>query len=274
MANLTLSDEILQKTLLVYGGKPIDVNSLTSFQKFSFNVFGNPKYVVSPKIQFTTQLDITHVYANYLSNYKVSDRITFATFVKWIVIKSMQNTPLLWRYINEQWYEFTNLPLEVTKRTLQNRELQLFVLENVNHASWETFCKYHDDYKQGKYKDLLQIPLELPLRTIGYEILNVHLPRMTSYNTTTRTVYAHQPWVIFSDRYEQEGKIYLPFYMNYSHVILTPEDVEQYIKQFLTFGNMTPNQVEEATKPKVTEPSSGPAALPPSNDPAPDNLPF
>ncbi|MGD9591088.1 MAG: hypothetical protein AB7V32_01040 [Candidatus Berkiella sp.] len=274
---VTLTPEILQKTLYTFQGEALDTQRITSFHKFSFYVFANPAYISDPRIQFTAQLDITALYQNYLEKYKVSEKITFATFVKWLAIKTMNNTPFLWRQINGLWYQFNNLPLEVTMRTKKRRELELYVLENVSNATWEQFCQYHEDYKNGKYPDLLSAVTDLPIHWTAYQILNVHLPKMTSYNTTERVYYAHQPWIVFSDRYEQNGKLYLPFYMNYSHATLTPEDVEDFIKNFLANGILAPDQVIEKTKqlsgtraleaPKEEKPTK-------PQEPSPDDLPF
>lgn len=249
---LTVSPEILQLLLTQFQGKLVDKSSITSYHEVGFGVFTNPVYISDPRIQFTAQIPITDVLANYEANYKTSNKITFATFVKWLVIKSMQNTPFIWRQINGNWYEFANLPMAVTMRTKKQRQLKLFNIEDVSQSSWETFCLKQEEYKAGKLQDVMTVDVGLPIHWIAYQMINVHLPRMTSYNITTRTFYAHQPWIVFSDRYEQEGNKYLPFYLNYSHATLTPEDAELLINQFIAYGKMTPQEVEMATKKHVS----------------------
>ncbi|MBS0287507.1 MAG: hypothetical protein JSR17_09435 [Proteobacteria bacterium] len=245
---LVVSDLVLQKTLKVFQGTPLEKANLNAYHLHGFGVFANPTYVSDPRIQFTTQLDITDIYQNYLSHYKLTERITFATFVKWIALKAMLHTPFTWRQINSYWFEFTNLPLLVTMRFKNNRELALYVLENVSQSTWEQFCSIQEDYKAGKLPNVIKEVLELPTHSIAYQILNVHLPKMTSYNVTTRAIYAHQPFIVFSDRYELDKKLYLPFYLNYSHATLTPEDAEEFINQFLRYAKLPPTQVEEAIK--------------------------
>lgn len=242
---LTLSPEILQEVLKRFKGCPIDVNEVTSYQKSAVHVFDNPVYILDPRIHATCQIDISEIYKNYEQHYKPTPGATFTTFIKWLIIKSQTRTPFLWRKLNNQWYEFYNLPMEVTMRTSQRRELALYLLENVSMSTWEVFCKKHLDYKAGMLKDILWVDVGLPIHWLAYQMINVHLPRMTSYYTTTRAFYAHQPWFVISDRYELNGSLYLPFYLNYSHVTLTPEDAEMLINQFQTFAKMKPFEVEQ-----------------------------
>lgn len=265
-----MSEVVLQKTLAQFNGAPLDKNKLNAYHIQGFGIFANPVFVFDPRIQFTTQLDITDIYENYKSNYKLSERVTFATFVKWIALKSMRHTPFTWRQINGRWFEFANLPLLVTMRTKQNRELTLYILENTMTSSWNAFCKLHEDYKDGKIPDVIHEVLEIPVHNIGYQMLNVHLPRMTSYNVTTRATYSHQPFIVFSDRYPLENKLYLPFYLNYSHATLTPEDAEVFVNQFLKYARMTPSEVEQTS-------NQAPSLLTSSTEPDPepsDNMSF
>ncbi len=245
---LVVSESALEKTLQQFQGAPLDLKKLTDYHRIGFGPFANPSYALDPRIQFTAQLDINDIYENYKTHYKSSASVTFTTFVKWIVIKAMQHTPFTWRQINGNWYDFSNLPLLITMRTKKDRELSGFILENVAQSNWQTFCQYHDDFKEGKLKDIIHEQLELPVRYLGYQILNVHVPRMTSYNVTTKAVYAHQPFIVISDRYLLEKKLYLPFYVNYSHATLTPEDAEILLNQFQQYGMMKPTEVVHATR--------------------------
>ncbi len=275
---LFVTDEVLQQSLVQFKGRLLEENDLTKYHYFGLMYYTNTKYIYDPRIQFTAQLDITDVYDNYLRNYKtLSERVTFASFIKWLVIKSMFNSPFNWRNINDNWYEFNNLPLEVTMRTKQNRDLASYVLNDVAQSTWETFCRKQDEYKDGKVPFNAFGSQVLPIHQIGYQILNVHVPRMTSYNVTHRVIYTQQPFVVFSDRYEDSGKRYLPFYLSYSHATLTPEDAEILLNKILTFGKMTPTAVFEATKlqnqisatAKIDKPKP-----PPANPSSSTELPF
>ncbi len=273
---LIVSDEILQKTVDAYQGRLLEESDLTRYHYFGFMYYTDTKYIYDPRIQFTMQLDITQVYDNYLKNYKVlSDKITFASFIKWIVIKSMYNTPFNWRFMNDNWYVFNNLPMEVTMRTNQNRELASYIVYNVAQSTWDSFYQKQIEYKEGKLPFNAFGTQELPVHQLCYQMLNVHIPKMTSYNVTHRVIYAQQPFVVFSDRYEEAGKIYLPFYLSYSHATLTPEDAEIFLTKILTYGKMTPLEVEAATKfegaPNITFEKKEP---PPPAPPSSDDLPF
>lgn len=242
---LVLSPEMLESVLKRFRGCPVDEKEVTDYHRFAVKIFDNPTIYQDPRIHATFQIACKDIYKNYEQNYKSMAGATFTTFVKWILIKSQTKTPFLWRKLNNQWYEFYNLPMEVSVRKHVRRELRLHILENVSMSTWETFCKKHQDYKADLMKDYLGLDPGLPVHWLAYQMFNVHLPRMTSYYTTTRVYYVHQPWFVFSDRYTQNDNLYLPMYMNYSHVTLTPEDAEIFVNQFITLAKLKPNEVEQ-----------------------------
>lgn len=246
---LTVPEEQLQELLLIYQGKQIEGSNLTPTQIHLLNVWGDPSIVADARIQVTVQLEITEIYQNYEKNYKSTPGATFTEFIKWIAIKSMQNTPFNWRQINGSWYYFDNLPLEISVRTKILQQLKLHEINDVNHASWGIFCSKHEEFREGKLKNILGHIEAVPVTWIAYQMFGVHLPRMTSYNTTQRRTYAHQPWLVFSDRYHQGDTLYLPFHVSYSHASLTPEDTEIFIEQWMTYAKMSPAEVEQATLP-------------------------
>lgn len=227
---LTLNDEQLTNCLSKFNGKLVDEEKITNYQRFSLNFFSDASSVLDPRVQVTSQLDITAIYQTYNKHYKHAEGATFTAYVKWISLKAMKDTPFGWRCINNKWYEFSNLPLEVSVYK-QNGNQQLFYLYDVTDSSWPDFCKKHTAIKD-QLKDSLEDIKSLPLYAIAHEIVGLNFPRMTAYNTTKKAEYAHQPWIVFSTRYEQDGKLLLPYHLSFSHAPLIPRLAEYFIDKF------------------------------------------
>lgn len=247
---LILSQAQLDECLERYQGELIGAEKMPAYQKFSIDFFDNPTNVHDPRVQFTSQLDITEIYENYLTNYKNTLGATFTAFVKWNAIRAMQNTPFNWRKMNDQWYEFKNLPLEVSVRTQDERQQALFFLDDVSQSSWEVFCSKHSSVNKGGLEDGLELIKRIPLYAIAHEVVGLHIPRMTSYSTTRKTLYAHQPWIVFSDRYKEGNRLLLPLYLSFSHATLTPALAEDFIKRFTSLAKLTPAGVEHKQEQK------------------------
>ncbi len=240
---LTVTAEQLSKILTKYNGKLIDATKVSPYQQFSLGFYANPQIVSDGRVQFTSQLDITEAYQNYQQIYKTAEGATFVAFVKWIAIKAMLNTPFNWRLINNQWYEFSNLPLEVSVRTRDERQQILYFMNDVSHSSWETFCKKHAALAPGVLKDDLDSIKELPIHAVAQEVVGLRINRMTQYNTTNKISCEHQPWMVFSLPYPQEGRTYLPFHISFSHSTLTPKLAEDFLEKFSAFARMSPREV-------------------------------
>jgi hypothetical protein len=85
--------------------------------------------------------------------------------------------------------------------------------------------------------------MSVPLYVLAHEVVGLHIPRMTQYNTMTKENNPQQPWIIFGDRYESEGRRYLPFHLTFSHATLTPKLVEDYLHKFTYYAQLTREEV-------------------------------
>jgi chloramphenicol O-acetyltransferase len=132
----TLSPMQLQEALTRFDGRRIREKNLNEYHKFTLSLFSNPRLFSNARIECTSQLDITDLYKNYELYYKNTPDATFVVFLKWILIKTMFGTPFNWRYINQQWYEFDNLPLCVGIRTSDMRSQIHPFLYDVTDNSW------------------------------------------------------------------------------------------------------------------------------------------
>ncbi|MBA2650690.1 MAG: hypothetical protein H0U73_00260 [Tatlockia sp.] len=244
---MRLTESQLQLCLTRFKGKLINGKKSTNYQRFSLWAFTDPTRISDPRVQVTMQLDITDLYAVYEKYYKETEGATFTAYMKWVLIKAMKNTPFNWRFINNQWYEFDNLPLEAAVFLKDgDGEQRVFFLYDVDESTWPEFSLKHSAISNINLKDSLDDLQELPLYTFCHAIVGVHFPRMTAYSTTAkaREEYTHQPWMVFGTRYTQEGRLYLPFYLSFSHASLIPGLAERFIRKFVALGEQ-PFEVEE-----------------------------
>jgi chloramphenicol O-acetyltransferase len=252
---LRLTEEQLQKFLSDFDGKRLDQMNLSTYHKVALNFFPDKKQVKDSRIEFTSQLNITAIYHTYEQFYKAAKGATFTAYLKWNLLKTMQDTPFNWRYINNQWYEFKNLPLEVSVRTQDNRQQILNFIYNVANMSWEDFAAKHSELRKGEAENALadiSTLTEYPLYAIAYQIVGLHIPGMTSYKTTKKVQDSHQPWIVFSDPYTVSSasasasasakQIILPLHLSISHASLSPHLAEKFIEKFLEIAKMSPPQ--------------------------------
>lgn len=231
---LTLTKEQLIIVLNKFEGKPVEASSLTNFQKFSVPFFTNPEKVSHPHVSFTTQLNISDMCAIYNEHYKNIPGATFTAYLKWNLIKSMQGTPLTWRYINNQWYEFKNLPLEISVYVGGERGQLLYYLDDPAYLSWEEFCKKHSEIAKGHLIDDIEKIKKIPLYALAHEMVGLYIPgELTSYETTIKVEDSHQPWIVFNKRVTKPtGEIIQPLRISFSHAVLVPAQVSQFVEDF------------------------------------------
>jgi chloramphenicol O-acetyltransferase len=247
---LTLTKEQLEFVLKKFDGKLVESKVLTGYQKFSLTFFTNTERVSNPHVSFTTQLNITSIYSTYETYYKNTPGATFTAYLKWNLIKSMQDTALTWRYINNCWYEFKNLPLEISVYVGGENGQLLYYLENVAYLSWETFCKEHAEIAKGTLEDDKEKIKELPLYSLAHEIVGLYLPgKLTSYATTVKTEDSHQPWIIFNKRItKSSGEIIQPLRISFSHAVLVPAQMSKFIENFMNSAEAIPIELYKQAK--------------------------
>jgi chloramphenicol O-acetyltransferase len=257
---LTLTPEQLEKFLAAYQGTPLNLQKVSGYHKVALEFFTDPSQVIDPRIEFTSQLDITDIYRTYLKYYHRPNETTFTAYLKWMMLKAMQNTPFNWRYINNNWYEFNNLPLEVNVITNDERGQIVNFLYNVSDSTWEKFSSEHAKLIKGQEKNALDDMEALrasPLYAIAHQIVGVHLPHITSYKTTRKIQYSHHPWIVFSDRYSENSasnslsflfknntRMFLPLHMSISHASLSPHFATAFLRKFVMLAKMSPKQYE------------------------------
>jgi chloramphenicol O-acetyltransferase len=231
---LKLTKAQLMVILSKFEGKLVEASSLTNFQQFSIPFFTNLQKVSHPHVSFTTQLNINAIYTVYRDHYKDAPGATFTAYLKWNLVKSMQGTPLTWRFINDRWYEFKNLPLEISVYVGGKRGQLLYYLDNPAHLSWEEFCKKHAEIAKGHLADDMEKIKHLPLYALAHEIVDLYIPgELTSYETTTKVEDSHQPWIIFNKRFTKPtGEIIQPLRISFSHAVLVPGQVSRFVEDF------------------------------------------
>jgi len=239
----------LQKLLDRFSGHLIQEPESTPYHRFALRLFTDPKIISNPRIEITAQLDITEIYQNFKDNYrnKSTPPATLTAFIKWLLLKSMHSTPFNWRYINNQWYGFENLPLFIVVRTFDERVLESSFLFDVANSSWEDFSKKHssinlDINETDEFKNIMYL--------VSNQIERLHIPRMSSYRTSIKTLdnESHRPSIVVSDPYFSEKRLYLPIHLSISHAPLVPMLVEDFLKKFTILANKTPEEVEAEYK--------------------------
>ena len=230
-----------------FDGGIINEKALSSYYQFSLSFFVKPKNIWNFRIETTTGIDITDIENNYKIHYKDKAKTpaSFTTFFKWILLKTMHDTPFNWRYLNDQWYKFNNLPLFITIRRNDEEDIISSFIYNVNHTTWEDFVE-KNSIASKNFTSARNTEFDQILYFISNQIERLHIPRMTSYRTTIKHFEndSHRPSIIFSDPYVSENRKYLPIHFSISHGSLMPKWIEDFIYKLNIFANQTPEKVQ------------------------------
>lgn len=230
---LRISDVELQELLTRFNGYKVDQN-LSSFKKFSLNFFVNN---VVPTFHTDIRINATLMNAHYNTYYKRKGS-SFLAYLYYNLIQTMQQEQfnyLRYRFINNEWYCFDDLPLflSVTLGDQTTQQKGLFI-EHVAHLSWTQFVEVYSEGIITSRKSDPEIFAPLGWYGISHEMALMPFD-FSGYSPSQKhnDYNAHKPWFVASKRQiheeNNEKKVTFTLSLSWSHASTLPSEMNRFL---------------------------------------------
>jgi len=126
------------KTLLDrYDGRPLNIEELSTFEKWALDYFDNPEFIVDPTLEVTLELDITKANANYRAKHASIDGASFTAYLTYNLFKTVgAHYSFKCRCFDGKWYIFDNAPLMLPVATGDKERFSDVLIEDVHAMDW------------------------------------------------------------------------------------------------------------------------------------------
>ncbi|MCH9756329.1 MAG: hypothetical protein K0U37_03940 [Gammaproteobacteria bacterium] len=231
---MQVSEEALTHLLERFAGRKVEIEERSVFKIFSLPFFPNN---VNPNVQMDVPIDATLIYSQYKA-YHQREKSSFNAFLYYNLIQTMQQPEfacLRYRYLNDEWYCFDNLPFFVSVKINDPAIQQVdFFLENVGTMSWPDFVQaYTTSIAERRAIGTGVFPEDISWYGMSHLITTI--PSAFSGYTPSQKASehnAHAPWFVCSKREEKEDGVVFTLSCTVSHASTLPSELTAFISAF------------------------------------------
>lgn len=217
-----------------FAGEPLDKQALSAYETWALGHFHNRAEVASPQLEVTLQLDLCAAEAAFRSTYADAPGASLTAYLYWRLLEALELHPCFtWRCLDGRWYSFNNLPLYFPVAVGGRERFNDVLLENPFRLDWPVFCRRYHAAVAG----VLQ--LRIPFDPIGSAVWDIavfigNLPNLqfTAFSIHTQTVSTGRPAFYFGKRYQLEGKLQLPLYVQFDHANTDPYVLNLFLEDY------------------------------------------
>lgn len=227
------SEVELNDLLNQFEGKSIDTTTGPRSKTFALNYFTQN---LVPYFHTDIPFNACGIYQNYKENYQHSGA-TFNGFLYYHLIQTMQKPEfefLRYRYINDKWYSFENLPFFISV-VLQKSDQQLSIfIENVGKLTWQQFIATYDN----QVSHVRKTETGTKITSDAWFVLAHQITSMPFFFSSYIPSFkrpehdAHSPWFVFSKRQIEDGKTQFQLSCTVSHASCSPAQLHSFLKEF------------------------------------------
>lgn len=217
-----------------YEGIPVDMSTLSDWEKFAFQIFHDPKIISNPNMELTVQLDITAADLVYKANYSKAEGASLTAYLTWQIIQTFKaHKYFRYRMLDGTWYQFNNLPLFFPIAIGgPNRFYEAFI-ENVSKMGWDEFsAAYRQTIDRGMNDKPAFKPVPEEAWHVSTFIGNLPTLRFTSFNLHVPTAHTGRPCFYFGKRYKADARMHTPLYIMFDHSNLDPHVVGNFLEDY------------------------------------------
>ncbi len=224
----------LTQLLNEFQGTPLDIEKLSSYEKWALSFFHNEKEISDPHIDITLQLDISDAEKHYLSGPSKTAGTSFTAYLYWNLIQAMKkNPPFLWRCIDNRWYHFTNLPLSFPIIVGGKERFNDLLIKNVCSMSWDEFCIEYRCMVDTAIKNKKEFqPVDYDLWRLTIFIGNQPDLQFTAMNIHTQIKKTGRPLFYFGKRYRTGERLFAPLFISFDHSNIDPYVLDKLLKDY------------------------------------------
>jgi chloramphenicol O-acetyltransferase len=222
-----IEDEELERALEKFSGELVNLQNETEFKRFSLGFYPQN---TNPFFHTDIKLDLSVIYQNYRTYHKIEGS-SFNAFLYYHLIKTMQAPEFSlfrYRYINDKWYCFNNLPFYVSVTVgKESGQQQGFFIEGVGTMTWPEFVRTYrheiNSLREGGgdpvYNDLSWYGLTHMITSMSFPFSS-YLPSQKNKDHN-----AEAPWFVIGQREEHDGKVECTLSCTVSHSSGLPSEL-------------------------------------------------
>ena len=210
------------KTLLErYEGRPLDIENLSTFEKWALDYFENPKNISDPTLEITLELDITAANDAYRKRHASTEGSSFTAYLTYTLFKTLgEHYSFKCRFFDNKWYIFDNPPLIFPVATGGSERFSDVLIENVHTMDWSEFCNtYRKKVDKARADNAAFEQMSDGVWYTGYFIGNLPNLRFTGMKVHEAASKTGSPFFYFGKRFERDGKLFVSLYAMMDHRI-------------------------------------------------------
>ena len=227
---MRINEQDLDKLLTRFTGYSVKGHG-SSFKKICLGFF--PSNVV-PSFHADIPFDATSIQSNYKTYYQLSDS-SFSVYIYYNLIQIMKREDfsfLRYRFINDNWYCFDNLPLFVSVKVNDPLIQQVnFFIEDVAGMSWSEFSHaYRLGIETHRKSKTSMVPPEGGWYGVSHLLTTLAFD-FTGYIPSQKhnDFNAHAPWFVLSQKQMIDDKVHFTLSCTLSHASSLPSELDLFI---------------------------------------------
>lgn len=214
----------IKKLLDEFDGSPVDESKYSAYVRFALKLFHDKSIIADPNIEMTLQLDITDAERYYRAGPANERGASLTAYLTWCLIQAIKRYEFFtFREIDGKWYNFKDLPLFFPVAVGLKERFNEILIDKVCRMEWKEFAlEYRRKIEEAKAKERPYEPISTELWHISIFIGNLPDLQFTSLKAHSSKDDHGRPFFYFGKRYENGGRLFVPFWVMFDHSTLDP----------------------------------------------------
>lgn len=224
----------LIKILDDFQGTPLNLDTLSSYERWALTFFHNEEEVLDPNVDLTLQLDTTSAEKQYHQKYHDPKKSSLTAYLYWCLIQAMKKHACFsWRIIDKKWYQFKNLPLTFPILVDSRARFNDILIRNVFSMDCDEFCmNYRAAINKAITRKKEWIPTPYDIWRLSIFIGNQPNLQFTALSPHIQKKKTGMPLIYLGRRYKSGHKLLIPFFIHFDHSNLDPYVIDLFLKDF------------------------------------------
>jgi chloramphenicol O-acetyltransferase type A len=219
----------------LFAARPLAESEKSTYLRWALDFFTDESVAQDPFVDITLQLDVSQAFEKYQELKKGSVGATsFFSFLLWNLAQTLQNHLCFkMRKINGEWVVLENAPIVTPVAVGGDLRFSEMLLCNVSQMEFIDFSQYYQELLAQAKQGILE---RMDPQTFLISCFVGNLPNLQfsslQLHSRLSSIQA-QPSFYFGKRYEQNGKILIPFAAKLHHACTDPYILDLMIQDFL-----------------------------------------
>jgi len=222
------------KILENFGGTPLDMDRLSSYEQWAYQFFHKKEFVADPLIELTLQLDLSRIDETYRRDFASTPGSSLTAYLTWSMIQAIKKNPsLMCREVGGKWYRFDNLPIFFPVATNNEERFHEVFMENAFTFDWSEFCSvYRESIDKARDPKERYAQISATLFHLAFLIANMPQIQFSAVSMHKAAVNTGRSCFYFGKRYQADGKLMIPLYVSFDHSNADPVIISALMEDF------------------------------------------